>query len=36
VALHERDKIEQSLACIVQLEPQTAAQTQVFLNRLSI
>jgi hypothetical protein len=35
VALHERDKIEQSLACIVQLEPQTAAQTQVFLNGLS-
>jgi len=35
VALHEGDEIKQSLACILQLEPQTAAQTQVFLNGLS-
>jgi hypothetical protein len=35
VALHEGDEINQSLACVLQLEPQTAAQTQVFLNGLS-
>src|ERR1700677_1628036 len=35
VALHKRDKIEQSLACFQQLEPQTAAETQVILNGLS-
>src|ERR1700751_784465 len=35
VALHEGDEIEQSLACMLQLEPQATAQTQVFLNGLS-
>ena len=35
MALHEGDEIKQYLACIVQVEPQTAAQTQVILNGLS-
>jgi hypothetical protein len=35
MALHEGDEIKQSFACVLQLEPQTAAQTQIFLNGLS-
>jgi hypothetical protein len=35
VLLHERDKIEQLLACVLELESQFAPQAQIRLNGLS-